>query len=135
MSDSKPVYKFINNTWVKQDAFQFTNGSWVRISAATTPLVTPVISLADDILKIQRVANATSYDIYVDNALKNTIDVPKTYNVTLPVASYSYVDNVYCAYSIDDGATWIKMESSETIQTTQIKFKSVGNSFYNYYKR
>ena len=36
MSDTKPVYKFINNAWVKQDAFQFTNGSWVRISAATT---------------------------------------------------------------------------------------------------
>ena len=36
MSDTKPVYKFINNTWVKQDAFQFTNGSWVRISTASS---------------------------------------------------------------------------------------------------
>lgn len=38
MSDTKPVYKFIDNAWVKQDAFQFTNGSWVKISTApSTP--------------------------------------------------------------------------------------------------
>ena len=75
MSDTKPVYKFINNAWVKQDAFQFTNGSWIRISTTTTSLATPVISLADDILKIQKVANATSYDVYVDNVLKTNIPV------------------------------------------------------------
>lgn len=54
MSDTKPVYKFINGQWVKQDAFQFTNGSWVRISTATTSLATPVISLADDILRFKK---------------------------------------------------------------------------------
>ena len=75
MSDTKPVYKFINNAWVKQDAFQFTNGSWVRISTTTSSLAAPVISLADDILKIQKVANATSYDVYVDNVLKTNIPV------------------------------------------------------------
>ena len=41
MSDIKPVYKFINNAWVKQDAFQFTNGSWVRISTTTPSLAAP----------------------------------------------------------------------------------------------
>ena len=81
MSDTKPVYKFINNAWVKQDAFQFTNGSWVRISAATTSLATPVISLADDRLKIQKVANATSYDVYVDGVLKTNIPVRGGSNV------------------------------------------------------
>ena len=86
MSDTKPVYKFINNAWVKQDAFQFTNGSWVRISTATTPLATPVISLSENILKIKRVDNATSYDVYVDNVLKKTVDVPKSYTLTIPAA-------------------------------------------------
>ena len=75
MSDTKPVYKFINNAWVKQDAFQFTNGSWVRISTTTTSLATPVISLSENILKIKRVDNATSYDIYVDGVLKKNIPV------------------------------------------------------------
>ena len=75
MSDIKPVYKFINNAWIKQDAFQFTNGSWVRISTATSSLAAPVISLNKNILKIKRVDNATSYDIYVDNVLKTNIPV------------------------------------------------------------
>ena len=75
MSDIKPVYKFINNAWVKQDAFQFTNGSWVRISTTTTSLATPVISLSENTLKIKRVDNATSYDVYVDNVLKTNIPV------------------------------------------------------------
>ena len=75
MSDTKPVYKFINNTWVKQNAFQFTNGSWVRISTATSSLATPVISLSENTLKIKRVDNATSYDVYVDNVLKTNIPV------------------------------------------------------------
>ena len=75
MSDTKPVYKFINNAWIKQDAFQFTNGSWVRISTATSSLATPSISLSENILKIKRVDNATSYDVYVDNVLKTNIPV------------------------------------------------------------
>ena len=75
MSDIKPVYKFINNAWVKQDAFQFTNGSWVRISTATSSLAAPVISLSEDILKIKRVDNATSYDVYVDGVLKTNVPV------------------------------------------------------------
>ena len=38
MADIRPIYKVINNIWVKQDAFQFTNGAWVRISTApSTP--------------------------------------------------------------------------------------------------
>lgn len=32
MSNIKPIYKFINNDWIKQDAFQYTNGTWVKIS-------------------------------------------------------------------------------------------------------
>lgn len=75
MSDTKPVYKFINNAWVKQDAFQFTNGSWVRISTTITALATPSISLSGDTLTIENVDNATSYDVYVDGALKTNIPV------------------------------------------------------------
>ena len=98
MSDTKPVYKFINNAWVKQDAFQFTNGSWVRISAATTPLATPVISLSENILKIKRVDNATSYDVYVDNVLKKTVDVPKSYTLTIPASGTVQSGNEYNSY-------------------------------------
>jgi len=75
MSDTKPVYKFTNNAWVKQDAFQFTNGSWVRISTALAQLATPSISLSGDTLTIENVDNATSYDVYVDGALKTNIPV------------------------------------------------------------
>lgn len=32
MSDTKPIFKRINGTWVKQDAFQRVSGAWVRIS-------------------------------------------------------------------------------------------------------
>ena len=98
MSDTKPVYKFINNAWVKQDAFQFTNGSWVRISAATTPLATPVISLSENTLKIKRVDNATSYDVYVDNVLKKTVDVPKSYTLTIPASGTVQSGNAYNSY-------------------------------------
>lgn len=75
MADTKPVYKFTNNIWVKQDAFQFTNGSWVRISTALTALSTPSISLSGDTLTIENVDNATSYDVYVDGELKTNISV------------------------------------------------------------
>ena len=113
MSDTKPVYKFINNAWVKQDAFQFTNGSWVRISTATTPLATPVISLADDILKIQRVANATSYDVYVDNVLKKTVDVPKSYTLTIPasgtVKSGTSDNSYYNSYGHGGGTVYVTL--------------------------
>ena len=33
MSDTKPIFKRINGTWVKQDAFQRISGAWVRISS------------------------------------------------------------------------------------------------------
>lgn len=33
MSDTKPIFKRINGTWVKQDAFECVSGAWVRISS------------------------------------------------------------------------------------------------------
>lgn len=87
MSDTKPVYKFINNAWVKQDAFQFTNGSWVRISTATTALATPSISLSGDTLTIGNVDNATSYDVYVDGVLKTNVPVGAMSNTTLDLTT------------------------------------------------
>lgn len=32
--NSKPVYKYINGSWVKQTAYEYTNGSWNKISTA-----------------------------------------------------------------------------------------------------
>lgn len=32
MSDTKPIFKRINGSWVKQDAFQRVSGQWVKIS-------------------------------------------------------------------------------------------------------
>lgn len=118
-SDTKPVYKFINNAWVKQDAFQFTNGSWVRISTATTSLATPVISLADDILKIQNVANATSYDVYVDGVLKKNIPVGGAvgHKLTFSDISSVKVNNVAVSspYTLQNGDTIVIFQSANQI--------------------
>ena len=35
-TDTKPIFKRINGTWVKQDAFQRVSGAWVRISTKET---------------------------------------------------------------------------------------------------
>ena len=151
VSDTKPVYKFINNAWVKQDAFQFTNGSWVRISTATTPLATPVISLSENILKIKRVDNATSYDVYVDNVLKKTVDVPKSYTLTIPASgtvqsgtSYNSYYNSYGGHgggkvdvTLLDGSTKVYKCSTESEQQVQnvvridnIWLNGAGSSYY-----
>lgn len=69
---------------------------------------------------------------YADSEASNSVNyvVPSAYNVVLPKAYTN--TNVYCAYSIDDGVTWVEMKTATTIQTTQIKFKNVGNSSYHY---
>lgn len=51
-----------------------------------------------------------------------TVTIPKAYSGS----------NIYCAYSIDNGVTWVEMKTATTIQTTQIKFKNVGSNNYNY---
>ena len=34
-NDIKPVFMYENDQWAKQDAFEFVNGQWVRISTKT----------------------------------------------------------------------------------------------------
>ena len=34
-NDIKPVFMYENGQWAKQDAFEFVNGQWVRISTKT----------------------------------------------------------------------------------------------------
>ena len=140
MSDTKPVYKFINNTWVKQDAFQFTNGSWVRISAATTPLATPVISLSENILKIKRVDNATSYDVYVDGVLKTNVPVGGGVAMyKLNWGKYSSSSSVTFEIQVDDNPAYTQTVNQNLInliteprKSTQVKFSIANNGGMSY---
>ena len=113
MSDTKPVYKFINNAWVKQDAFQFTNGSWVRISTAITALATPSISLSGDTLTIGNVANATSYAIYSNNTLLTTITTTSVDLSTLITTA-----GTYTIYAIAKATGYVDSEKSNEVSYT-----------------
>ena len=115
VSDTKPVYKFINNTWVKQDAFQFTNGSWVRISTAITALATPSISLSGDTLTIGNVANATSYAIYSNNTLLTTITTTSVDLSTLITTA-----GTYTIYAIAKATGYADSEKSNEVSYIKI---------------
>ena len=51
MADTKPVYKYTNGSWEKQNAYQYTNGQWVEISSnfvPPTPTPNLVYTLSSD---------------------------------------------------------------------------------------
>lgn len=140
MSDTKPVYKFINNAWVKQDAFQFTNGSWVRISTTTSSLATPSISLSGDTLTIGNVDNATSYDVYVDGVLKTNVPVGGGVAMyKLNWGKYSSSSSVTFEIQVDDNPAYTQTVNQNLInliteprESTQVKFSIANNGDIRY---
>lgn len=97
-TDTKPIFKRINGTWVKQDAFQRVSGAWVRISSKeagnllttsndkilqdsngnnlefTPQLATPQnVSVSGTTISWGAVENATSYEILVGGSSFGTV--------------------------------------------------------------
>ncbi len=50
-TDTKPIFKRINGTWVKQDAFQRISGAWVRISTKETTETFLLTTSSNEILQ------------------------------------------------------------------------------------
>lgn len=98
MSDTKPVFKRINDTWVKQDAFERVSGQWVKISTKEagnllttssdeilqdsngnyleyiTQLATPQnVTASGTTVSWGAVENATSYEILVGGSSFGTV--------------------------------------------------------------
>lgn len=93
-----------------------------------TQLATPTIAMNADgkTLEITDVANATSYDVYVDGTLKTNVARPSVYTVTFTRKRSGM--NGYWGYSLDGGANWNAISQSATPlvveNVTSIKFRT-----------
>lgn len=91
-------------------------------------LASPTIAMNADgkTLEITDVANATSYDVYVDGTLKTNVAVPSGYTVTFTRKRLGM--NGYWGYSLDGGANWNAISQSATPlvveNVTSIKFRT-----------
>lgn len=70
---------------VKSSASGYLDSNFSTTRSYTVPLYTPVISLSGNILTVQAVQHATSYDVYVDNVVKTTL----TSQLTIDLVSLS----------------------------------------------
>lgn len=92
-------------------------------------LAAPTIAMNADgkTLEITDVANATSYDVYVDGTLKtNVAYVKPVYTVTFMREQSGMVGN--WQYTLTDGAVWVAISESATPivveNVSQIKFRT-----------
>lgn len=132
--DSNPTISLSNSTLTITAVPNATSYDIYKDNTLLSNVTTTTVDLST------LITTAGTYAIYVIAKASNYVDsdasdsvsyeVSSEYDVVLPAANWG--KDAYCEYSIDDGVTWVTMSTATTIQTSQIKFKSVGSRAYNY---